>query len=57
MKSSHASGGAVYGLGFFGALIYFWMHAPTFWIGVLGIFKAMVWPALLVYQAFLFLKM
>jgi hypothetical protein len=30
-------GGAVYGLGFIGALVYFIQHAATFWEGVLGI--------------------
>jgi hypothetical protein len=28
--------GAVYGLGFIGAAIYFISHATGFWIGVLG---------------------
>lgn len=46
-----ASGGAVYGLGLIGAAIYFISHATTFWLGVLGILKAFVWPAFLVYQA------
>lgn len=52
-----AGGGAVYGLGFIGALIYFLIHATTFWGGVLGILKAIVWPALLVFQLLTFLKM
>ncbi|HNX12573.1 MAG TPA: hypothetical protein PK664_07370 [Paludibacteraceae bacterium] len=43
--------GAVYGLGFIGAAIYYISHAATFWAGVLGFLKAMVWPALLVYEA------
>ena len=47
--------GAVYGLGFVGAAVYFIGHAGTFWIGVLGLLKAIVWPAILVYQAFVFL--
>lgn len=42
--------GAVYGLGFIGALVYFIQHATTFWLGVLGFFKALVWPALVVYK-------
>ncbi|MEI7502864.1 MAG: hypothetical protein WCJ61_06235 [Paludibacter sp.] len=46
-----ASGGAVYGLGFIGAAIYFISHATGFWMGVLGFLKAMVWPAYLVYEA------
>lgn len=52
-NSSHhaASGGAVYGLGFIGAAIYFIGQATSFWIGVLGFLKAIVWPAMLVYEA------
>lgn len=46
-----ASGGAVYGLGLIGAAIYFISHAATFWLGVLGFLKAIVWPAILVYEA------
>lgn len=46
-----ASGGAVYGLGFIGAAIYFISQATSFWIGVLGFLKAIVWPAFLVYEA------
>lgn len=47
--------GAIYGLGFIGAAVFFIGHATTFWAGVLGIFQAMVWPAFLVYEAFKFL--
>lgn len=43
--------GAVYGLGFIGAAIYFISQASTFWEGVLGFLKALVWPAFLVYEA------
>ncbi len=48
---------AVYGLGFVGALIYYIQHATTFGMGMLGILKAMVWPAILVYKALELLKM
>ena len=44
-------GGAVYGLGFVGALVFFIGHATTFWTGVLGFLQALVWPAFLVYEA------
>ena len=47
----HVSSGAGYGLGVVGALIYFLSHATTFGAGALGVFKAMVWPAILVYLA------
>ena len=47
----NASSGAVYGLGFIGAAVYFISHAAGFWMGVVGFLKAMVWPAFLVYEA------
>lgn len=45
---------AVYGLGLIGAAIFYISHAATFWLGVLGFLKAIVWPALLVYEALKF---
>ncbi len=47
----------VYGLGFIGALVYYIGHATTFWLGVLGFFKAVVWPAMLVYELLKYLHM
>ena len=55
-KGNGAVGGGVYGLAFIGALIYFIQHAATFWMGVLGILKAFVWPAFLVYHLLTWLK-
>jgi hypothetical protein len=49
--SGNASGGSVYGLGFIGAAVYYISNATGFWLGVLGFLKAIVWPALLVYEA------
>ena len=46
-----APAGAVYGLGFIGAAIYFISTATGFWMGVLGFLKSIVWPAFLVYEA------
>jgi hypothetical protein len=43
-------GGAVYGIGLIGALIYFLQHAASFQEGVFGILKAIVWPAMLIYK-------
>ncbi|MFZ4412545.1 MAG: hypothetical protein ACOYOV_05640 [Bacteroidales bacterium] len=48
----NASSGVVYGLGFLGAAVYLIAHATSFWLGVLGFFKAIVWPAILVYETF-----
>ncbi len=44
-------GDAVYCLGLIGALVYFIGQASTFWLGVLGVLKAFVWPVFLVYEA------
>ena len=46
----HCSSGAVYGLGFIGAAVYYISNATGFWAGVLGILKALVWPAMLVFK-------
>jgi len=52
MNGGSAPAGAVYGLGFIGAIIYYIQHADTFLIGVIGVLKAFVWPALVVYRLF-----
>ena len=41
---------AIYGLGFLGAAIYYISTATSFWMGLLGVLKAMVWPAFLVFE-------
>jgi hypothetical protein len=51
------SAGAVYGLGFIGAAVYYIHYATSFWMGVLGFLKAIVWPAFLIYGALKFLGM
>ena len=51
----NAPAGAVYGLGFIGAAIYFISTATSFWMGVLGFLKAIVWPVFMIYEAFKFL--
>ena len=48
---------AVYGLGLLGAWFYYLTHAATFWMGVLGIFKGIFWPAFLVYEVLKYLNM
>lgn len=42
----------MYFLGFIGAAVYYISTAAGFWAGVVGFFKAIVWPAFLVYEAF-----
>ena len=48
---------AVYGLGLIGAWVYYISHATTIWLGVLGLLKGIVWPALLVYELLKYLNM
>lgn len=48
-RCNSGCGGAVYGLGFIGSAIYFISTSTSFWNGVLGILKAIVWPAILAY--------
>jgi len=49
--------GAIYGMGFIGAVVYFIKTAAGFWAGVLGIFKALFWPAVVLYKTLEYLKM
>lgn len=51
----HTTDSALYFFGFIGAVIYYISTASTFWIGVIGVLKAMVWPAFLVFEALKFL--
>ena len=54
-RGSGGGGGAVYGLGLIGALVYYIQAADGFWSGVLGILKALVWPAFVIYDLLKFL--
>jgi hypothetical protein len=58
-KTIHNNGmaGGIYGMAFIGAAIYFIQHAATFWMVLLGILKAIIWPVLLIYNLLDFLKM
>ena len=53
---SHVSN-AVYGLGFLGAVVYYIQMASTFWTAVIGVIKAIFWPAFLVYEVLRHLEM
>jgi hypothetical protein len=43
-------GGGLYFLGIIGAAVYYIQQSATFWEGVVGVLKALVWPAFLVYK-------
>lgn len=50
--SAAAGGGALYGLGIFGAWVYFWQQADGFWEFVWAVVQGIFWPAFMVYEAF-----
>lgn len=56
VKNNAGSGGAFYGLGFIGALVYFMQNSHSFLDVVLGILKSLVWPAFFVYHILKFLN-
>jgi hypothetical protein len=49
--------GAIYGMAVIGAAVYYVRHAVTFSAGVIGIIKAIFWPAVLIYKVLDLLKM
>jgi hypothetical protein len=49
--------GGVYCMGFIGAAVYFIQQATTFWTGLGGLLKPLVWPALVIYKLLGFLDM
>lgn len=52
-KKSHSSnngGGMLYFVGFIGAFVYYMQAAGSFSEVVMGILKALVWPAIIVYK-------
>jgi hypothetical protein len=51
-KGGGGSGSPIYGLGMIGALVYFITRAETGEEYLLAVGKSLVWPALLVHQAF-----
>ena len=55
VKRMHRGGapfGGVYFLGMIGSAVYFVQHADGFWVIVLALLKALVWPAFLIHRAF-----
>lgn len=55
-RGTTGGGDAVYGLGLIGALVYYIRQADGFWEVILGILKALVWPAFFVYDVLKFIS-
>jgi len=56
-KSIGNCGGCAYFLGAIGAAIYYVGVAGSFWGGVVGVLKALVWPAFVVYEVLKYVAM
>lgn len=56
-KNVGDGGGFAYFLGFIGAAVYYIQQANSFWDGVIGVLKAFVWPAFLIYGLLDFLNL
>jgi len=54
---NNAGSGAIYGLGLIGAAVYYIGQATSFIGGVVGLLKALVWPAFVVYEVLKVLEM
>jgi hypothetical protein len=54
---NNAGSGAIYGMGVIGALVYFLQNATTFLMVLMGIVKAIFWPAVLVFKILEFYKL
>jgi len=57
IKKAGNQGSVLYGMGFIGAVVYFISHAISFWAGILGIIKAIFWPAFVIYKVLELLKL
>jgi len=55
VKRGGGGPGPAYFLGFIGAAVYYLQQATTFWAGLIGLLKAIVWPAYLIYQLLKFI--
>ena len=49
-KNINGCGGFAYFLGFIGSAVYYISTATGFWMGVWGVIKSLVWPAILVFE-------
>jgi len=57
-KSSHAFiGGGFYCFGVIASAVYYIQQVDGFWLTILAILKALVWPVFLIYKVFQLLSM
>ena len=49
---AHGGGSAIYGLGIFGAWVFFWQQADGVGEHLLAVLQGVLWPAFMVYEGF-----
>lgn len=54
--AGNGAGGALYFVGFLGAIVYFWQQSSGIWEYIVGFVQAIFWPAFMVYELFKFLQ-
>ncbi|MEK7582359.1 MAG: hypothetical protein AAB452_00675, partial [Patescibacteria group bacterium] len=54
-RGAQGMSSGVYGLAFIGAAVYFIQNADSLGSGIIGLLKAIIWPALVVYNLLGFL--
>lgn len=57
IKINNHSSNAIYGLGVIGSAIYYIVHATSLSMGIIGIIKAIFWPAVIIYKVMEMLMM
>lgn len=50
VTNQQGPGGFIFCMAYIGAVVYFFNQQPDFWGFILALFKAIVWPAFLVYH-------
>ncbi|HSX58054.1 MAG TPA: hypothetical protein VLE47_02155 [Candidatus Saccharimonadales bacterium] len=50
VNNNNATGGAIYGLGIFGAFFYYLAQVHGLWDLLVAIFKSLFWPAYMLYE-------
>ncbi|OGM74326.1 hypothetical protein A2382_02845 [Candidatus Woesebacteria bacterium RIFOXYB1_FULL_38_16] len=55
-KGGGQAGGAVYGIGFIGGIIFFVQNSTSITDALLGVVKAIFWPAFFVYKFFEYIQ-
>lgn len=57
IRGGNVVNNTVYGMGFLGAVAYYIISASSIGDGILGVLKAIFWPAFLVYELLKYLNM